>query len=641
MATQELHFYDYWRIIHRRRYILLFFFITITTAALIFSLMKIPTYTTFSRIRIITDNQNNMEGLTMRMDYSDPWTVVNTEANAIMSLDIAEEVAQKMALINAKDSFQERMNIAGRLLAHIEAKREGETNIIRIISSGATPQESADIANGFAQVFITHKIEQKLEAIRETRRFLEARLVEADRKLKESEDALKIFKEKFTEQGTSASIAAKINDLKITRNNLLKNYTSQHPDIIKISSQISFLEKRAKELPSQEQYLAELNRKVKLDESDYITLSEKFKKAQITEANTTQNIFMVSKAPIPSKPSSPNHPVNTIAGGILGIIIGLIFVFVFENLDTSIGTIEEVEQYMGLPVLGVIPHIDLPHDEKISFWKRFKTRFFRNKNKKLPADRRTLIIFHSKKSHFAESYHTLRTNIKFSALGSQGKTLLFTSAGTDEGKTITAANFCIAAAMVGIKTLLVEADLRRPVISQLFGLPRREGLTDLVLGNARWPDPVYGISDFLLGELGVEHLLNNPAIENLKILPAGSIHTNPVDILSSPEFDNVLSTVSVEFDLIVFDCSPVLLFADSIILGKKVEAVALIYQVGKMARGALKRAKAQLEGLQASVKGVVLNDLRAADMGPQYGYYYYSSYKYYTTDLDKKIKQKA
>jgi len=251
--------------------------------------------------------------------------------------------------------------------------------------------------------------------------------------------------------------------------------------------------------------------------------------------------------------------------------------------------------------------------------------------------RAKMIVYHSSKSPFVESYHTLRTNIKFAKedLIGMGSTILFSSAGVMEGKTQTAINFALAASQTGIKTLYVELDLRRPSVHKIFGIKRIPGFTDCVLGKKRLNEVIRGTTDFLLGELALDKLLHTPGLENFKILPCGTIPPNPVDLLNSHLVADIFDELKRNFELIIVDCPPVLLFADTLVISKYVDSAILVYRVGRIARGALKRAKDQLVNMKAKVIGIVLNDIKSTEMEPRYGYYY--AYKYYNKE-DKPSK---
>ena len=435
------------------------------------------------------------------------------------------------------------------------------------------------------------------------------------------EEARIKFIEKTEATGLGAQLSTRLLALQQQREALLERYTTAHPEVKKIDSQISVLENQLKKLPASDAELARLTRDVKVNEDAFLILKRKYKDAELSEADSTQRITVLSRAVVPNVPARPNKKLNLAIGIMMGMMLGLIFALIMENLDTSIGTIEDVESYLKLSVLGVIPHIDT--EKEVMAFKGKK------KIQKIEKLYHSLILFHNTRSPFVEAYHSLRTNIKFQNLSSKGAAVLFTSAGVGEGKSVTSVNYAISASIVGIKTVLVELDLRRPTINKIFGLARELGLSNVLQGNANWRTALKGTSDFILGRMGMDNVLKTPGLENLKILTCGTLLPNPVDILNSQELPRLIADLKREFDLVVFDSPPVLLFADAMIASGKMDGVILVYQVGRMARGALNRAKIQLENVKANIKGVVLNDIRASELESKYGYYY-SSYKYYS-----------
>ena len=317
-------------------------------------------------------------------------------------------------------------------------------------------------------------------------------------------------------------------------------------------------------------------------------------------------------------------------GAFLGVFLGFIFSLLIENLDTSIGTIEDVEKFLDLPVLGIIPHIDLDSALLSSLMKQ--NRSSRKRNPKIVEMRGKLLFHHSSKSPFVEAYHTLRTNLKLTFLKDTGKVIGFTSAGISEGKTLTASNFALAAAQSGIKTLLVESDFRRPTVHWLFGINRNPGFSDCIMGTKRWPEVVRTTTDFLMSDFGTEKILSIPGIENLSLITSGPIITNVVDLLNSPLMPAIIKEMSSQYELVILDCPPALLFSDALIMGAHTDGMIIVYQVARMARRALKRTKDQLSNIKTPVLGVVLNNVKTAEMGQYYGYGYYYSYKYYSKE---------
>jgi capsular exopolysaccharide synthesis family protein len=187
-------------------------------------------------------------------------------------------------------------------------------------------------------------------------------------------------------------------------------------------------------------------------------------------------------------------------------------------------------------------------------------------------------------------------------------------------------NLALTMAQAGNKILIVEADLRRPSIYNVFGLEREPGLTDIILGNYKWEEVVKGITDFMMGKLELAEIMRTPGMDNLSLITCGSIPPNPAELLSSPKLSEFISEVEQNFDYIIYDTPPILPVADTSILSQRIDGTLLVYEVGKVARGVLKRAKSQIDAVKGSVPGVILNNVKA-EMSPDY-YKYHMNYYY-------------
>jgi capsular exopolysaccharide synthesis family protein len=315
--------------------------------------------------------------------------------------------------------------------------------------------------------------------------------------------------------------------------------------------------------------------------------------------------------------NEPNHGLNLLVGSLMGMLLGLVLAFMRESFDTSIGTIEGVEEYLKVPVLGVIPQFDEKEQMEIAA-------------RELAPDvsRETLEIFtrlvvlYDPKSVLSEGFRSLRTNIQFSSMDRDIKTLLFTSAGLGEGKTLTIVNLAITLAQDGKRVLLVDADLRRPIVHQRLGFPREPGLAEALMGGMSWKENVRTVTDLMLGSLGVDRVINTPGLDNLNVLTSGIVPPNPAEFLNSSRVATFVAEMRAEYDVVLFDTPPILPIADAVMLGSRVDGAVLVYQVGRIGRNALKRAKFLLDHAQARVLGVVLTNVRA-EITPEYGYYRY------------------
>jgi tyrosine-protein kinase Etk/Wzc len=305
-----------------------------------------------------------------------------------------------------------------------------------------------------------------------------------------------------------------------------------------------------------------------------------------------------------------------VTGIVMGLILGVVSAFGMEVFDTSMGTIEDVEESLQVPVLGAIPYLGIDHKEK------------GKKDKEVSEKERArdLITHYDPKSLAAEAFRHLRTNLQFMSLESKGKTFLVTSSFVKEGKTLNVLNLALSVAQAGEKVLLVEADLRKPLIHRNFGLSKEPGLTDFVLGNYTWQEVVNNISDVMLGDFEIEDILKTPGLDNLHIITAGTRPPNPTEILSSARFREFIKEAGQKYNFVFFDAPPILPVADATEIAPLVDGVILVYTVGRIGRGVLKRAKSSLDNVDAKVLGVILNNVKP-EIGPDY--FKYHSQHYY------------
>jgi capsular exopolysaccharide synthesis family protein len=451
-------------------------------------------------------------------------------------------------------------------------------------------------------------------------------------------------------------------DLGLERENLLTTLTPQHPQIRDLDARISAtrenlnarirtvrdsmvreirvknqtLEVRSAELQRQMQIvrqaqrkfpdvswkLAQLQRELTLNENLLTTLRSKLQEVQIKEKEQVDEVSVVRPAIPPSQPiNPPQMGGKTIVGLLIGLTVGLVLAFVMESLDTSIGTIQDVEGYLEMPVLGLIPLIDPTKDPLISPPEDDE------ESGPLLKMRPFLVSLFSPRSTIAEAYRSLRTNVEFLSLEKNVKTLCVTSASLMEGKTTTAINLAITIAQTGKKTLLVESDLRKPFLHHAFGIERDPGLSDAIVGNKGWRECLRTVTDLMLGPLGIEKLMAMPNIDKLSLLTSGSPPPNPSEFLNSQRMTDLIAIFREEYDFIIFDCPPVLPVTDAAILASKTDGTLIVYRVGKIARSALKRAKVLLENVRGHVLGLVLTGLKA-EVSPDYEELEYYRYAY-------------
>ena len=370
--------------------------------------------------------------------------------------------------------------------------------------------------------------------------------------------------------------------------------------------------------------MVRLQREVDLQASLYSQLKEKYQETLILESSKVQEVSIVKPAVVPSQPYNiPSKLMIIFTGIAVGLIIGLVFAFLIEVLDTSMGTIEDVENLLQVPVLGVIPLLQSDDLPKVHTERRDPER----------RRMRDLVTHFEPDSMGAEAFRALRTNLQFLRLESKGKVFLITSSFVQEGKTFNIANLALTMAQAGNKVLLVDADLRKPMIHKVFGLLESPGLSDYVLGNYSRKEICNTISDVMLGDFGLDNLLKTPGMDNLHIVTAGTRPPNPSEILSSARFRKFLNDVKQDYNFIFIDTPPILPVADASEIATLADSVFLLYKAGKIGRGVLKRAKSNLDNVDAPLVGVILNCMKP-DEGPDY--YRYHSHYYYGQEPETK-----
>lgn len=448
-----------------------------------------------------------------------------------------------------------------------------------------------------------------------------------------------------------------LQNLLLERDQLLAVYTTQHPQIKEINRKISevldlisgeiksristnkarmevlkndmdIYMKKTSEYPDDNLTLARFQREVELQTDLYSELNSRYQEILIQESGMIEEVVIVTPAIAPERPINPPKSASSLIVGLfMGLLLGVFFSIVMENLDTSIGTIEDVENYLDLPVLGVIPYVTSIKDmEETSEGGEFEGD---RDQKDSP-----LIIRMSTKSQMVEAYRSLRTNILFLSREKEIKTLMITSSSLQEGKTINCVNTAVSMALGGYKTLLVEADLRRATIGKIFGIDKSPGLSDIILGSQNWRAVKRDINDFILSGFDMDALIKTPELSNLNIITSGAFPTNPSELINSRQMSKFIEEVKDEYDLVIFDCPPVLPVTDAVLLSQKVDGVIILYEVGKIARGVLRRSKSHLDSVKAKILGVILNGVR-----PEYGPDYYEyQYQYYYEEGERPRK---
>jgi non-specific protein-tyrosine kinase len=333
---------------------------------------------------------------------------------------------------------------------------------------------------------------------------------------------------------------------------------------------------------SQEQQLQALQGRI-------VTLRQTFATMLGFSSNSGANLLtVVDPAAPPLEPASPRVLLNTLLAAIVGLLLAIGLAFLLEHVDDSLKTPEDVEAVTGLPTLGTITKMRGGKDRSEIY-------------------RLATLLYHL--GPVAEAYRSLRTSIEFAAVDAPVRTLLVTSAIPGEGKTTTAANAAVVFAQAGRRTILLDADFRKPGVHKMFDLPNTEGLSNLLRSDAATLDQVAQTTEQ----------------EGLRVVTTGPLPPNPAELLGSQRMRTILGRLASQSDLVVIDSPPLQAVTDAVLLASIADSTLLVVDAGRTHRGAVQRAREALAQAGARVLGVTLNRVPERSSG-RHQYDYYGAY---------------
>jgi succinoglycan biosynthesis transport protein ExoP len=357
------------------------------------------------------------------------------------------------------------------------------------------------------------------------------------------------------------------------------------------------LEKKMLLIPTTEQELLSLQRMVKVNAGINEFLLQKRAELGVNRASIVSNIYVVDMPHIPSGFVRTDLMRKIILALLFGGALGLGLAFLVEYFDTTVKTPEQLQRMADLPYLGTIYHF---HSEDKS-------------------PKKVLQMLEAPYSHIAEAFRTLKTNLLFAAsVGDMKKAILITSSAPAEGKTFVTANLGVALAQSGKRVIVVETDLRNPILHEIFEIGRSPGLTNAMLNaDLEYPDLPIQLTQ----------------VENLELLPAGDTPPNPSELLCSNKMERIFFALRDQYDFVLFDSPPVFLTSDPIILAQRVDGVIIVARSGETRKDVFKEAVERLLRVDAKILGILFNDMYKEGKK-----YYYDKYRHYYGDGNGKKK---
>jgi succinoglycan biosynthesis transport protein ExoP len=351
----------------------------------------------------------------------------------------------------------------------------------------------------------------------------------------------------------------------------------------------------------------------------YDGLQKRLKEASVSAGLTASNIHVVDRAEVPTYAVRPRKALNLFLGLVAGLVSGVLIALFQDYLDSSIKSPEDITRFLSLPTLAVIPKLAsltgkkgyaaggygygesdaLLNDPKVG---NTSAQAHDREN----AD---LVVHELPRSLMAESYRSLRTSLLLSSSEHAPRIIVVTSAAPSEGKTTTAVNLAISLTQTGARVVLIDADMRKPRVQNIFRV-----------GNTN------GLSSFLAGASTLKEAIQESVIPGLLVIPCGQIPPNPSELILSPVFNKMVETLRQYFDFVVLDSPPVGNVSDARILATVAESTILVVKAFSTSRHEAHSAIAHLTHMHARLGGVVLNDVDVRLRSSHAGYSYYRNY---------------
>ncbi len=358
-----------------------------------------------------------------------------------------------------------------------------------------------------------------------------------------------------------------------------------------------------------------LAREVETNKQLYEGLLRRLKEAGVSAGLKSSNIQVVDRGEVPHRIFRPRRALNLALGLVIGLMLGVGMALVIERLDNTLKTPDQVEALLAIPSLGVIPRIPKSTETAVNggllSGASAVTELMEPAETEEIAQKEAVQdgLFLPEARRIWEAYRSLRTSLILSASGGQPKSILVTSSFTGEGKTTTATNVSIVFAQTGARTLLVDMDMRKPMLARLFGIS----------GNG-------GMSTFLSGNSDLASNIRQVSVPNLSVLPAGPVPPNPAELIGSERMVEALKILKRHFKYIVIDSSPILSVTDPVVISAKVDGVVLVIQGGKTPRDAVRKAGDHLQAVGGKILGALINNVDTESS--EYSYYYRHYYDY-------------
>ena len=522
----------------------------------------------------------------------------------LLSEQTKEQISRITNIQSKKEQYQIELQAAleskKTIEQQIQQNKDKLQNLNIQINTNFAEKLSEEIASKKATKL---KMEAQLENSGLSRETFSDRLKQVDREIDALEEQLQ-EQIKLKSQESSAESAIELyNELQKKYLNIDIEIKSKQKSIEQIDEYLNSVKLEESNLPDKELQLIRYQRQVEIYRKIYLMLTEKLEETEIRISSKRNNAKIIDKALINVKPVHPKKSL-ILAGSLFGsFLLSIGILFLIEYLDNTVKTEDEIDQF-GITRLGLIPKIGIEGIK--SKLKEDNSKYTGEIGNQIES---RLVSHIDPKSMVAESYRSLRTNLNFHLKkADDSNSFLVTSCGPQEGKSTTISNIAISFSQQGKRVVIVDADLRKPVLHTVFALSKDDGL-----------------SDVLVGEKKVSEVVKSTLIDNLYIITAGTLPPNPAEILSHQGIDKLIKYLKENFDVVLFDTPPIIAVTDAAIIAEKVDFSIIVIRASVTDRDMIPEAIKRVGVHNQNLIGTVMNDF---DFERHYGYKY-QYYNYY------------
>jgi len=581
---EEIGVKEIWKIIRKRHYVLTLSVFIFSFSAFLYSKFSKPVYRALGKIyvgppKIDIKSLNEI----ILNDYGE--RVIKTQIELLKCSQVIQLAVEKLRK-NRKLLDGE----IGSLIKHINVSAVEGTYIIEISAEHNSPEVAKDMVNAVISAYFEFQKNTFATDVNNTLFSITHRLIETKERLKKSEETLIEFVKKHdfgVERGDEdGSLVAKMKNIltekKMELVSLKSRYGNKHPFVIAKEREIMGIEKlfeeeRKKLLEEKEKEIrfSILQRDAEVEREIYNTLLREMKKIDVMSNIKDMDIKLVEEATLPVRPIKPKPLRSSLFGAFAGFMIGLITIFILENVDTTIKRESEIEEGYNLPVLVALPHIKFQEVSEVL----------------------------SLRGGIHEKFYSILTLAGF--ISPDPRTFLVVSSGLKEGKTFTSLLFSVSLARGGNKVLCIDMDFKGKGLKDVFKTKNNSGLTNC-----------------LMGEVSAKEVIFETEVENLYFLPPGENLPLSPSLLLKKRFEELHAELRKTYDYIIIDTSPILFYPHALEVVNAADFLLLVVRANYTTKQDLRRAISLLKGVKAKAMGAVFN---YGEERRYYYRYYYSS----------------